>query len=235
MNSTKKIDPKVMMLLNKLYQYITDNKLKIGDKLPTERILAEQFSVSRTTIRKALKILIEKDLIESRQGDGNYLKKPDLKPIEEILNEVIDQKSTLFEQIMEFRNVIEPAIAEIAAQKRTQKHIEQLKLIVFEQQRRKSFNLPADGKLDAAFHLQLARCTGNILFINTVQQINKIYIDGRRDELRDMEWKEFSIREHLEIIDAIENKDSLRCKKLLEKHISTVSNTHYFSKKKDKV
>lgn len=55
-------------LLNQLKQFLTANNFQVGDKLPAERALAEEFKVSRSSIRKALKTLVDKGIIESRQG-----------------------------------------------------------------------------------------------------------------------------------------------------------------------
>lgn len=220
-------------LLNQLKQFLTVNNFQVGDKLPAERALAEEFKVSRSSIRKALKTLVDKGIIESRQGGGNYLKIPDVGPIASEILDAVNRESSLFEQVTEYRYYLEPIIARLAAQKRTEKQLNQLKLIVFEQQRRKSLELPFDGKLDANFHLQLANCTGNFLFIETMKRLNRIYSEGRSDEVRDDEWKEFSIKTHLQIIDAIENRDSDLCENLLREHILTVKDKHIFANKKE--
>lgn len=222
-------------LLSKLERFLTINKFQIGDKLPAERALAEAFKVSRSSIRKALKKLVDTGIIESRQGDGNYLKTPDITPLASEILDAVNQESSLFEQITEYRYYIEPIIAHLAAKKRTEKQLEQLKLIVFEQQRRRCLGLPADGKLDANFHLHLAKCTGNSLFIETIRRLNKMYSEGRSDEVRDDEWKQFSINTHLQIIDALENQDAELCEKLLRDHILTVKDKHIFSKGKEKL
>ncbi len=51
--------------------------------------------------------------------------------------------------------------------------------------------------------------------------------------MRDDEWKEFSIKTHLQIIDAIENRDSDLCENLLREHILTVKDKHIFANKKE--
>ena len=52
---------------------IIQGKLNIGDKLPTERHLSETLSLSRNTVRDAMRIMSSMGLVESRQGSGNYL------------------------------------------------------------------------------------------------------------------------------------------------------------------
>lgn len=222
-------------LLNKLENFLTVNNFQVGDKLPAERALAEEFQVSRSSIRKALKKLVEKGVLESRQGDGNYLKTSHIEAIASEIIDAVKREGSLFEQVTEYRYYVEPIIGHLAALKRTEKQLNQLKLIVFEQQRRKSLGLPLDGKLDANFHLHLAKCTGNFLFVETIKRLNRIYSEGRSDEVRDDDWKEFSIKTHLQIIDAIEAQDAELCEKLLREHIATVMNNHIFSNKKSRV
>ena len=66
-----------------------------------------------------------------------------------------------------------------------------------------------------------------------MKRLNRIYSEGRSDEVRDDEWKEFSIKTHLQIIDAIENRDSDLCENLLREHILTVKDKHIFANKKE--
>ena len=54
-------------------ELIESGNLKKGDKLPAERTLAERFKVSRSSIREAIKSLAQKNLVESRRGDGTYI------------------------------------------------------------------------------------------------------------------------------------------------------------------
>ena len=65
-----------------LYEYITKLPMKAGDKLPNEFKLAEMFGVGRSTVREAVKLLVSRNVLETRRGSGTYVK--DLVPMTSI-------------------------------------------------------------------------------------------------------------------------------------------------------
>ena len=60
---------------NHIIEYITSNRMQPGDRMPTEPELLEQLSVSRTTLREAVKTLSARNILEIRQGSGTYISK----------------------------------------------------------------------------------------------------------------------------------------------------------------
>lgn len=94
----------------------------------------------------------------------------------------------MFDEVTEYRRIVEPGIAEIAAVRHTSEQLDRLKIIACDQQRRLLVG-ENDGDLDARFHLALAECTGNKLLIDTVARLNRIYAKGRTPELRDTPWR----------------------------------------------
>ena len=107
-----------------------------GDKLPPERALAESFGVSRSSVREAIRALAEKGLLESRQGDGTYVRVPDIEPLKEAILEAVDSEGLMFDEVTEYRRIVEPGIAEIAAVRHTSEQLDRLKIIACDQQRR---------------------------------------------------------------------------------------------------
>ena len=98
--------------------------------------------------------------------------------------EAVDSEGHLFDEVMEYRRILEPAVAELAALRRTPEQLDRLKIIACDQQRRILID-GDDGELDAQFHLCLAECSGNRLLINTVALLNEQYAGGRTADLRD--------------------------------------------------
>ncbi|MCE2010983.1 MULTISPECIES: GntR family transcriptional regulator [Enterobacter] len=89
--------PMYRQIADALREKITASELKPGDALPTESSLQETFSVSRVTVRQALKLLTEEQIIESIQGSGSYVK-------EERVNYDIYQLTGFYEKLAD-RNV----------------------------------------------------------------------------------------------------------------------------------
>ena len=154
-------------LTERLRQFMEEGHFRDGDKLPPERALAESFGVSRSSVREAIRALAEKGLLESRQGDGTYVRVPDIEPLKEAILEAVDSEGLMFDEVTEYRRIVEPGIAEIAAVRHTSEQLDRLKIIACDQQRRLLVG-ENDGDLDARFHLALAECTGNKLLIDTV-------------------------------------------------------------------
>jgi GntR family transcriptional regulator len=75
--STQSTRPRYQQIVDELRKEIENNKLKIGDVLPSESDLRDRFSVSRHTIREALRALREEGFVESRQGAATRVTKPD--------------------------------------------------------------------------------------------------------------------------------------------------------------
>ena len=201
-----------------------------GDKLPPERALAESFGVSRSSVREAIRALAEKGLLESRQGDGTYVRVPDIEPLKEAILEAVDSEGLMFDEVTEYRRIVEPGIAEIAAVRHTSEQLDRLGSSLDQQRSLVGEN---DGDLDARFHLALAECTGNKLLIDTVARLNRIYAKGRTPELRDTPWRQFSVSSHLRIIDALERRSPEDSRKALEEHIDTVIHKHLFATVRD--
>ena len=209
-------------LSERLRQFMAENHFRDGDKLPPERALAESFGVSRNSVR----------LLESRHGDGTYVRVPDMEPLRSAILEAVDSEGHLFDEVMEYRRILEPAVAELAALRRTPEQLDRLKIIACDQQRRILID-GDDGELDAQFHLCLAECSGNRLLINTVALLNEQYAGGRTADLRDASWHQFSVASHLRIIDALERQSAEDCRKAVEEHLDTIVHKHLFVTARD--
>ena len=219
-------------LSERLRRFMAEGKFRDGDRLPPERTLAETFGVSRSSVREAIRALAEKGLLERRHGDGTDVRVPDMEPLRSALLEAVDSEGLMFDEVTEYRRIVEPAIAELAALRRTPEQLDRLKIIACDQQRRVLAE-EDDGDLDARFHLTLAECTGNRLLAATMERLNAIYAKGRTPELRDAAWRQFSVSSHLRIIDALERRAPEDARKTTEEHIDTVTRKHLFATARD--
>src|SRR5713226_912832 len=108
-------------------QSLTEGEaLKPGDRLPSERELAEQFQVSRVTVRQALSVLQAMGLVESRVGDGTFAGGSHNSVVTVLAPMLHPPKSTLLEQL-ELRRLIEPEIARLAAERATDAQVGEMR------------------------------------------------------------------------------------------------------------
>ena len=107
-----------IIIIEKLLDLIKNGNFKPGDRLPPERKLAEDFGVSRNSIRQAIQALVERKVLESRQGDGTYISASQVFPFSaDCLAESINERHGLLGDIIDFRKIVEPWIASLAAKK----------------------------------------------------------------------------------------------------------------------
>ena len=116
-------------IIEQIKDSVKNGELKSGDKLPSERELAEKLQVSRTSVREALKALSMLGLIDSKHGDGNFIKSN----VEDCLLEPLSVVFLLIgnrnEEIFQLRRIIEPEAAAIAANNITEYELNELRLI----------------------------------------------------------------------------------------------------------
>src|ERR1700751_6075909 len=103
-------------IVEQIEQSVQKGDLKPGDQLPAERELAEQFGVSRTAVREAVKALREKGLVEAYPGRGTFITNGTPPSIRKSLGGMMGadkQDGTV--QLVEVREILEPEIASLAA------------------------------------------------------------------------------------------------------------------------
>lgn len=154
---------------------------QVGDRLPPERDLCEQFKVSRTVIREAIRLLEAKGLLISYGGSGTYVSAIQSSDVANSMEMYIatQNREVPYADLMEIRRVIEVQVAGLAAERATGEEIAQLeKLLKYQQS---AVNNPAlFAQYDLEFHMALARATGNQLFELILGPIVGPLYEGRR-------------------------------------------------------
>lgn len=161
---------------------ILKGQLRSGDRLPTERELAEQFQVSRTAVREALKILAQKGLVDMRPGRGTIVVNGAPEALQNSIGLVM--KLQLGEvggsdKLVEVRELLEVEIAGLAALRATETEIEALQAAV--EQMDESLG-DADGFIEAdnVFHQALAQATQNTLILILINSIVNLLSEQRK-------------------------------------------------------
>ena len=150
---------------------IRDNDLKPGDRLPPERVLADQLGVSRPSLREAMIALETAGLVEVRTGDGTYIHAlaPDGYRFSWQVDEQGDPGPGVREQF-EARKLIEPELAAMAAENASAATIAALEAAVDRAERKFKAGETADDD-DYAFHVGLAEASRNTVLAGFVRQL----------------------------------------------------------------
>lgn len=210
------------IIIEQIRRMIRDKDLQPGDRLPSERVLAELFQVSRSSLRQALQALAERRIVERRQGQGTFLL-TDFNTVlaGDAILEKVSEHDNILHDVLEFRRMIEPEIAALAAQRATIETVNQLKVLVYDQQRALAGNDRSD-QFDAQFHQLLVAMTGNSVIVRVMQAIQSIVDKSRAPWLQNRKRRQMSVEGHLRIIDALEKKDSNSARLTMQQHLAAV-------------
>ncbi|MGE0084994.1 MAG: FadR/GntR family transcriptional regulator [Desulfococcaceae bacterium] len=224
MNDASASEPKKHLyqeIVQKIKAMILSGELAVGGRLPAERRLSEIFGVSRNCIRQAIQALVEKHILESRRGDGTYVCAADESALAESFVQAFQIRKELLHDILEFRMMMEPQIVRLAARNITREELDRLKIILCDQQRKLLAGI-TDGESDAAFHMELARASGNRIMLKVFQTMNTILNESRSEILQTPERNRASVEGHLNIINALENRDPDVAESAMKTHLTAV-------------
>ncbi|MBA4392192.1 MAG: FadR family transcriptional regulator [Desulfobacca sp.] len=192
-------------IIDQIRDAILSGQLKPGDRLASEKELADQFSVAKATMREAMRVLEVLGLIEMRKGvsGGIFIAEVGMRTtIHSIIN-FLHFQSVSIREITMLRYLIEPTVARIAASKITDEDIENLKKIV-EENHSEADNVVSK---EIGFHRYLARLTENTLLILIVDFVDNLLESIKsKARLGPTFYKDVQ-KSHQKILDCIIKKD----------------------------
>jgi len=168
-NKSEKVSDNI---ISQIRDSILSGRLKPGDRLASEKELIAQFGVSKATMREALRVLEVMGLVEIRKGTsgGAFVAEVDMKTtINSIIN-FIHFKPISVKEITMLRYFIEPTVASIAASKRTEKDVGNLREIIGGA----IAHSQAEVSREIGFHRYLARMTENTLLILLIDFVDNL-------------------------------------------------------------
>ena len=209
-------------IVKQIEESILKGALKAGDQLPAERELAQQFGVSRTAVREAVKTLREKGLVESYSGRGTFITNGTSQAIKQSLDFMmrIGQQDGLA-QLAEVRQILEPEIAALAASRVQEQHLAMMReaVAVMDEALR---DPDAYIEADLDFHLSLAEAAENPIILSLIdsivgllreQRLRIFYVDGGPDRGQ---------YHHKRILEAVEQRDEDRARDAMRAHLQQV-------------
>jgi DNA-binding FadR family transcriptional regulator len=162
-------------LVTVLTEQIRDGLLKRGDKLPTESAIMQEHGVSRTVVREAISKLQASGLVETRHGIGTFVIE---RAPEQGLRLNVDTALGV-RSILELRLGLETQAAALAAQRRTEMQLLQMRQALDDYQRLLDNN-DSCVEADRRFHLLIAEATGNVCFSEIMQHLGSAMIPRNR-------------------------------------------------------
>lgn len=201
---------------------VLDGTLKRGARLPAERILAEQYGVSRTVIREAVRTLASKGLLETRGGSGTYVRRPDPASVAESMSLLLrlhhGSSTVPYDKVHEVRLVLEVEIAGLAAKRAQENDILALEREI-ERQRQADDDRDAYVASDVAFHAALAAATHNELFLVLLNSISDVMAEVRQLGFQVPGTHENAVLHHQNILSAVKERDSTAAVRAMKAHL----------------
>lgn len=209
-----------LKVAEQLSNHIDSGEIGIGDRLPSERALAEQFSVSRPTIREAMIALELAGRVEIRSGSGVYVRNGG-----QMETMVFQDDAPGPLELLEARYYIEGDAAALAAQRATESDIDAMEK-AFQAMQLEDGNAEQQEEADENFHLHIAKASGNSAIHGAIQRLWKQRRKSRmsiffHEKLRERGSKPV-IRDHRAILDAIRRKDADAARLAMQNHLQTV-------------
>ena len=200
---------------------IADGHLKSGDRLPPERDLAERFSVSRTSVREALRSLQSRGLIEIRAGEGAFVRDVSVEALIEPLALVILPYREAVGELFEARHLLEPAIAALAARRATRDELAEMERILAEQAREVARGRTGMAQ-DSALHAAIAQSAHNRAIVRIVSALVDLLAQSREESLQTPGRPTRSHQDHRRILRAIHRRDEAGARRAMLEHLTAV-------------
>lgn len=210
---------------------IITKQLAEGDRLPSEGELAEQFGVSRSTVREALRSLASIGLITKTPGarGGSFVRRMDVDTFGELLSEQMDLFVNLGnaspDDVVSVRAYLEIPAARLAALQRTDSDIDRLRRIVGIQ-KRTSVDDPEVPKLDVNFHSAIAAASGNRVLSAFVLALHSVSQPVRHIRLSP-DVGQATVAQHVAVVHAIEDGDPDAAETAIREHLDYLGSLSY--------
>ncbi|PSK87544.1 GntR family transcriptional regulator [Limimaricola soesokkakensis] len=215
-------------LVEMLATDICDGVYPVGDCLPSERALMEEFGVSRLTVREATAALEARGLIETRPGSRARV----CGPRTDFLLTMLSQTATFYlrqpgglTSFSEVRQLVETGVVRLAAQRATKQDIQDLKERL-DANRAAIGDTAQFGATDMEFHAAIAAIVGNPILSGFFRALDRWLQEVRTTSLRLDGQTETAYRAHVEIYEAIAAKDPDRADRAMRHHLEQLQSIY---------
>ena len=207
-------------IIEQIQGLIDQGRLSTGDQLPPERELAKIFKVSRYSVREAIQGLQKKGVLKTRLGSGTFVVSGNEPSVAELLAAAIEMEKGQIKEVFEFRHMIEPSIAYMAGRNASAGDIKTLEEIVAQQE--ETSDVARLNELGEAFHLTLAKATGNSIIHRVAVQINDLLSKTRTEISPDEDSQAQSVGGHARILEAVKKRDPALARQMMSEHLALI-------------
>jgi GntR family transcriptional repressor for pyruvate dehydrogenase complex len=209
-------------IVMQIEESISGGKLKPGDQLPAERELAQQFGVSRTAVREAVKTLCEKGLVEAYSGRGTFVTAGKSQSARHSLHWLMNSADPQHDRyVTELREILEPEFTALAAARIEGQQLDMMREAI-DVMDRSMQNPEAYIEADLDFHLALAEAAGNPLILALLDSIVAVLREERLGVFRVPGGPSRGQIHHRLILKAIERRNPAKARKAMIEHMQQI-------------
>jgi len=212
-------------IVDQIKDAIFRKKLKVGDKLPSERLLMEQFEASRVTVREALRTLEYSGILDIKRGveGGAFVRDPHTKFVKSFLQDMFSMGNIKISNLTEVRLALEPFMAKVASERMSADLLQQIRHNILEAKNcLRQGNSKEARLLNLEFHRLIAQACDNPVIYFTMDAIVNIMEGNISSLLLDAEPVKKTHRYHTEIYRAVKNQDHQAAQHLMLEHIQQI-------------
>lgn len=216
------VETPVDKIINQIRGLITSGQLNPGDKLPSERKLAERLGVGRTYIRDAIAKLEFYGILKTMPQSGTVVAGIGITALEGLITDVLKLEASDFGDLVETRVLLETQAARMAALRRTTDDIINMKNALDAYDKKIKDGVPAVEE-DLLFHLKIAEAGGNSVLKSLMMIITPDIVKSftKLDVCKDGRFYR-SLEEHKIILEHIVNKEPELAAKAMKEHLTDV-------------
>ncbi|MEG6616066.1 FadR/GntR family transcriptional regulator [Peptococcaceae bacterium 1198_IL3148] len=224
---TKKIYEEI---IEQIKTMIAEGKLRPGDKLISEREMAEKMQVGRSAVREAFRALEAMKIIKIKPGEGTYIREASSEHIIEALSLVLSAEQDTAKELMELRIILEVQSAGLAAKRRKESDLAVMKRALHQMELDVK-NGEYGEKADFAFHYAIAKATKNTMVLRLMANISdtmsNVMHTARVELFRDPSRPQQLLDEHWSIYQAIADSNQQLAQKSMYDHLHNVEKSAF--------
>lgn len=199
---------------------IEDGRLKPGDKLPAERELIKLLSVSRASLREALRVLEVLGLIEVRTGIGAFVKQTDAGALPAEWSALLLKTQQEVIDLLEVREALEARAVELAVKNASAEELESCSLTLANMKQSADDNdVDAAIQSDIEFHQLISKMSQNKFLIELSGSISHVLLDARYAFFRQPNRILVSWQQHCRVLEALVKRDSQAAAEAMLQHL----------------
>lgn len=208
-------------IVQQIKNNIFEGRLNPGDRLPPEKELAEQFAVSRTTVRDALRLLESQGLVIIKVGaaGGAFVACPSSEPVSRALTDMIRLNGATIAELVEARLVVETSMVTFAAERATREDFEAMQAAIDAARAAQASLNHRFTPHSVKFHNALARSAKNQVLLFTYESLQTLFYETLEKLVPDDTMAERAIEDHQAILNAIRAHDAPGACNVMRDHL----------------